>query len=63
MPGKSANVKNEKYPLTHWDYAVLPTTDPNPQVVKFVKWVQTNKTAGQVATKAGAVWVKGAGAS
>jgi phosphate transport system substrate-binding protein len=55
-----ANVKSQKYELTHWDYAVLPTTNPNPQVEKFVKWVQNNKTAGQVADKAGAVWVKGA---
>jgi phosphate transport system substrate-binding protein len=62
VPCTVANVKSQKYELTHWDYAVLPTTNPNPQVEKFVKWIQTNKTAGQVANKAGAVWVKGAGA-
>lgn len=60
VPCTVANVKSQKYELTHWDYAVLPTSNPNPQVEKFVKWVQTNKTAGQVANKAGAVWVKGA---
>jgi len=60
VPCTVANVKSQKYELTHWDYAVLPTSSPNPQVVKFVKWVQTNKVAGQVANKAGAVWVKGA---
>jgi phosphate transport system substrate-binding protein len=60
VPCTVPNVKSEKYPLTHWDYAVLPTSNPNPQVEKFVKWIQTNKTAGQVANKAGAVWVKGA---
>jgi phosphate transport system substrate-binding protein len=55
-----ANVKSKKYELTHWDYAVLPTTNPNAQVEKFVRWVQNNKTAGNIADKAGAVWVKGA---
>lgn len=53
-----ATVKNQKYPLTHWDYAVLPSKGVNPLVAKFVKWVRTNPTAGSVANKAGAVWKK-----
>lgn len=51
-------VSSEQYPLTHWDWAVLPTTNPNVQVEQFVKWVQTSSVAGKVANQAGAVWRK-----
>jgi hypothetical protein len=37
---------------------VLPLSHPNSQVVQFVNWVQTSKVAGQIATRAGAVWKK-----
>lgn len=53
-----ANVKSDKYPLTHWDYAVVPSKGANPLVEQFVKWIETNPTAGGVANKAGAVWKK-----
>ena len=52
------NVRNESYPLTHWDWAVLPLSHPSTQVVQFVNWVQTNPVAGRIANRAGAVWEK-----
>jgi phosphate transport system substrate-binding protein len=55
---KAANVRNESYPLTHWDWAVLPLSHPNSQVVQFVNWVQTSPVAGKIANQAGAVWQK-----
>jgi len=54
----AANVRNESYPLTHWDWAVLPLSHPSSQVVQFVNWVQTSKVAGKIADRAGAVWQK-----
>ena len=36
----AANVRNQSYPLTHWDWAVLPLSHPNTQVVQFVNWVR-----------------------
>lgn len=54
----AANVRKESYPLTHWDWAVLPLSHPNSQVVQFVNWVETSKVAGKIANRAGAVWQK-----
>ena len=54
----AADVRNQSYPLTHWDWAVLPLSHPSTQVVQFVNWIETNKTAGKIANKAGAVWRK-----
>ena len=54
----AANVRSEKYPLTHWDWAVLPTSHPSAQVVQFVEWVETSSAAGKIANRAGAVWQK-----
>lgn len=53
-----ANVGSENYPLTHWDWAVLPSSHPNVQAEQFVKWVETSAAAGKVANQAGAVWKK-----
>jgi phosphate transport system substrate-binding protein len=54
----AANVRNGSYQLTHWDWAVLPLSHPNTQVVQFVNWVETSKVAGKIANRAGAVWKK-----
>lgn len=51
----SANVKKKTYPLWRYDWSVLPSTSPNPQVVAFFNWVRTSAAAGKVLTTTGAV--------
>ena len=45
------------YPLTHFDWAVLPKakSKQNPQVVAFLNWAINSSAAGSVLAKAGAV--------
>jgi phosphate transport system substrate-binding protein len=50
-----ANVKSEKYPLWRYDWAVLPKSHQNTQVVAFFNWVIHSAAAGKVINKAGAV--------
>jgi phosphate transport system substrate-binding protein len=50
-----ANVKSEKYPLWRYDWAVLPKSHQNGQVVKFFNWVIHSHAAGVIINKAGAV--------
>ena len=49
--------KNGGYPLTHFDWAVLPKAKgkQNPQVVAFISWVINSKAAGKVLAASGAV--------
>ncbi len=51
----AANIKSKSYPLFRYDWAVLPTSHPNPQVVQFLNWVRTSAAAGKIINKAGAV--------
>jgi phosphate transport system substrate-binding protein len=51
----AAHIKNESYPLFRYTWSVIPTAHANVQVEKFLDWVRTNKAAGQIITKAGAV--------
>ena len=43
----AANVRNQSYPLTHWDWAVLPLSHPNTQVVQFVNWSRRARSPGR----------------
>jgi len=49
------NIRKETYPLYRYDWGVVPTGKTNRQVIKFLEWVRTSKTAGEVINKAGAV--------
>jgi phosphate transport system substrate-binding protein len=48
-------IKAETYPLFRYIWAVIPSQSPNSQVERFIQWVRTNKTAGQVINLGGAV--------
>ncbi len=50
-----ANIKNETYPLFRYIWGVLPTNGASRTVEKFFDWVRTNKQAGQIIARAGAV--------
>jgi phosphate transport system substrate-binding protein len=51
----ATNIRKETYPLYRYDWGVVPTGKTNRQVIKFLEWVRTSKTAGEVINKAGAV--------
>jgi phosphate transport system substrate-binding protein len=50
-----ANVKKESYPLWRYDWAVMPSSHPNPTALAFFTWVRTSAAAGKVLSGAGAV--------
>lgn len=50
-----AKHKSGGYPLTHFDWAVLPSGKKNAAVDSFFSWVIHSRAAGKVITKAGAV--------
>jgi phosphate transport system substrate-binding protein len=50
-----ANAKAETYPLWRYDWAVLPSSNPNPAALAFFTWVRTSAAAGKVLSGAGAV--------
>ena len=55
IPCKPSKIKNFKFPLSRYIFTVLPTSNPNKDVVKWVNWVRTSKAAGKVIDKAGGV--------
>lgn len=55
VPCDAAHVKSETYPLFRYDWAVLPSSNPNVAVEQFLNWVTTSSAAGTVINKAGAV--------
>jgi phosphate transport system substrate-binding protein len=55
VPCTAKYVKNESYPLFRYDWAVLPSSNPNIAVEQFFSWVTTSAAAGTVINKAGAV--------
>jgi phosphate transport system substrate-binding protein len=55
VPCDASHIRTESYPLFRYDWGVLPLNNPNVQVAKFFDWVRTDKTAGQIIAKAGAV--------
>ena len=48
-------VKKLKYPLSRYIWFVVPTANPNSEVLKFANWVRLNHAAGVTIKKAGAV--------
>ena len=55
VPCKASKVKSLKYPLSRYIFLVVPTESPNQDVLKFIDWARTSKTAGKVINKAGGV--------
>jgi phosphate transport system substrate-binding protein len=50
-----ANVKKETYPLWRYDWAVMPSSHPNPAALQFFSWARTSAAAGKVLSASGAV--------
>lgn len=54
-----ANIKSNSYPLWRWIWAVVPTPSAgkplDANVEKFLNWVATNKQAGKIISRGGAV--------
>lgn len=55
QPCEPKQIKNFKFPLSRYIFAVLPTDNPNADVVKFLNWARTSKAAGKIIKKAGGV--------
>ena len=55
QPCEPKAIKNFKFPLSRYIFAVLPTENPNKDVIKWINWARTSKAAGQVIEKAGGV--------
>jgi phosphate transport system substrate-binding protein len=53
-----STIRAETYPLYDFNWGVIPTKNPNPAVVAFLRWVRTSKTAGEVVSKAGSVAIQ-----
>ena len=51
----ATRIKQERYPLYHFDWGVLPLSKPSVKVEQFFDWVQKSKAAGKIINKAGAV--------
>jgi phosphate transport system substrate-binding protein len=48
-------VKNQAYPLSRYVWFVTPSDNPDPEALKFAKWIRTSVAAGKILKKAGAV--------
>jgi len=55
IPCSAPQVKKLKYPLSRYIFLVVPTANPNNEVLKFANWVRLNHQAGVIIKKAGAV--------
>ena len=55
QPCEPKAIKNFKFPLSRYIFAVLPTDNPNADVVKWINWARTSKAAGKIISKAGGV--------
>jgi len=55
VPCSAQQVKNLKYPLSRYIFLVVPTANPNKDVLKFFNWVRLSHAAGVIIKKAGAV--------
>lgn len=55
VPCDTGHIKNESYPLFRYIWSVIPNNRASTQVEKFLDWVRTNKQAGTVISKSGAV--------
>jgi ABC-type phosphate transport system substrate-binding protein len=43
------------YPLAHYDYGVLPTSNANPAAAAFLKWIQTSSVAAGIINETGGI--------
>ncbi len=50
-----SQIKKLKYPLTRYIFLVVPTANPNKDVLKFAQWARRSKAAGKVIARAGGV--------
>ncbi len=55
VPCDATDVRTFEYPLTRYIFYVLPTSNPNPDVQKFIDWARTSSAAGVIIAKAGGV--------
>ena len=55
VPCAPANVRNQSYPLSRYIWFVTPSSNADPDVLKFAKWIRTSVAAGKILTRAGAV--------
>ncbi|HYV15403.1 MAG TPA: substrate-binding domain-containing protein [Conexibacter sp.] len=55
VPCAPANVKTLEYPLSRYIFFVLPQSNPNADVEKFIDWVRTSPEAGAIIAKTGGV--------
>ena len=51
----AANVKSQRYPLSRYLFLVVPTKNPNRNVLRFFDWVRTSKAAGAIIKRVGGV--------
>ena len=49
------NIRNQNYPLWRNLFIVLPTSNPNADVQRFIDWVRTSPEAGVIINKVGGV--------
>jgi phosphate transport system substrate-binding protein len=49
------SIQKMSYPLSRYIFVVLPTDNPNADVVKWINWARTSKAAGKIIKKAGGV--------
>lgn len=55
QPCSPRTIKRFKYPLTRYIFFVVPTSNPNPEVLKFINWARVSRAAGKVIARAGGV--------
>jgi phosphate transport system substrate-binding protein len=55
VPCDTSHIKNESYPLFRYIWSVIPNKGASTQVERFLDWVRTNKQAGTVISRSGAV--------
>jgi phosphate transport system substrate-binding protein len=55
VPCAAKQIKDFSYPLARYIFVVLPTENPNADVIKWINWARTSKAAGQVIKKSGGV--------
>lgn len=57
VPCKPDPIKSFKYPLTRYIFTVVPTKNPDRDVLKWIDWARTSRSAGRIINRAGGVAV------
>lgn len=55
VPCSPKQIKKFKYPLTRYIFTVLPTKNPDKDVLKWIDWARTSSAAGKIINRAGGV--------